>query len=120
MSAEADMVAMLRADYGVQLLVGGRVFLNAADESTPAPYVVVTASHTPTYGLSGALLVDLVSFTLACWGSSADQAELVGDAVQSLIDNASPVLELQVKLRSGGFDGQTTMDVSVLTVERFL
>lgn len=111
-SPEADLLAFLRARLTAP------VVLNAADEGMRAPYVVMTSSHDPTYGLFGPVLEDHVTFNLACWAPTALEAELVADEIQTLLEDH--VDDLYVLGREGGFDHATTMDVSVLTVDRWV
>lgn len=111
MSAETDLIAMLNS---APELAGKRIFLNAADEQTPLPYIVVTASHDIDVMLDGAPDTDHVTFTIASWGASASAAE-------GLCDDVSTVLETEdayaVTARIGGFDQETGDDVAVLTAD---
>lgn len=117
MSAEAELIAMLNASAPVTALLSGRVFLNAADEQTPMPYVVVTASHDPELLIDGSVDRDHITFTIAAWGASAHQAEGVLDAV-ALVLNADD--DYAILNRTGGFDEQTGDDAAVMTADRWV
>lgn len=116
MSAETELIVILRASSTLMLKVTG-VFLNAADELTPLPYIVITATHDPDLLMSGQIDLDHVTFTLACWGAGAAVAEGVADTAQGLLDQHD---EYGVLARTGGFDEQTANDVAVLTVDRWM
>lgn len=117
MSAETALIAAMRAHAPLLAAVRG-IFLNAADEDTPLPYVVVTSTHDKEVLLTGDIDIAHVTFTIASWAAGAVQAEAVADLVATALE---PVLEpagdYAVLARTGGFDEQTANDVAVLTVD---
>lgn len=109
--ATADVLAALRAGLPFPVIA------NSADEGMTLPYIVLSVSHAPEYGLSGEQLADLVTIRLDCWGTSALQAEAVADEVEAILrDNP----ELEVQSRDSGYDPATTADVAIVTVDRWL
>lgn len=116
-NAETELIAMLRATPVLALMAQG-FFLNASDEATPLPYVVVTATHAPELLLTGDIDLDVVTFTIACWGAGAAVAERVADLVMiALLDSRD---EYTISARTGGFDQQTATDACVITAERWI
>jgi hypothetical protein len=115
-TAVADMIAMLAAAPALQGL--DVIILNAADEKSIAPYVVVTATIDREHFLSGDVAADHVTFTISCWAHDADEAELIADAIEQVF--ATDTDDLDVLDRRGGFDQATTMDVAILTADRWV
>lgn len=116
MSAESQLIALLRGSPALADATTG-VFLNAADEATPLPYVVVTATHDAELLISGVTDIDHVTFTLASWGASAAMAEGVANLVQAVLEADD---DYAVLSRTGGFDEQTANDCAVVTADRWL
>lgn len=117
MSGEADLIALLATAPEVIALGADKVYLNAADEGTATPYIVVTATHDFDKTLEGSTDTDHISYTIAAWGASAVQAEAVADAIVAVIEAEDSMLE--VLGRVGGFDQDTSMDVAVLTADEW-
>jgi hypothetical protein len=117
MSAETDFRALLAGHAGTAALVGRAIAHNAISSGTPAPYVVFTCQHDLEIGLSGVLLADQCTFTLQCWGNTAAQAETVADACEAAIATASQARAAAVTARASGYDEETGLDATVLTVE---
>jgi hypothetical protein len=59
-----------------------------------------------------------VNYTLACWAQEADDAEAIADAIEQVF--ATDADDIDVLDRQGGFDQATTMDVAVLTADRWV
>jgi hypothetical protein len=114
--AAEEMIALLRAAPQLQGL--GAIILNAADEKTVAPYIVVTASIDRQHFLDGSVASDRISFTIACWAYKAEHAEQLADAVEQVFD--TDIDDIDVLTRQGGFDQATTMDVAILTADRWV
>jgi len=116
-SIETDVCALLTASPEVQALVAGRVALNAVNEGTTLPYIIVSANHAFTFTLDKSISADEAAVTIECWGRSAAQAEAVGDAVAIAILTAPLITGATVHARVGGVDPENGLDASVLTVE---
>lgn len=117
MSAETDFRALLAGHAGTAALVGTAIAHNAIRSGTAAPYVVFTCQHDAEIGLSGATLADPCSFTVQCWGNTAAQAEAVADACAAAVATASAARAAAVTSRASGYDEETGLDATVLTVE---
>jgi hypothetical protein len=115
-NAEADVIALLRDWPGLATVVTG-IFLNAADEAQPLPYIVVTGTHDRQLLLTGELDLDHVTFTVVAWATGAAVAEAIADEVQDALDADDTYAVLA---RTGGFDEQTANDASVLTADRWI
>jgi hypothetical protein len=116
-SIETDVCALLSGHASVAALVNSRVALNAVNEGTPLPYVIVSAQHAFTFTLDSSISADQAAVTIECWGKSAAQAEAVGDAVADAILTAAPITGATLLARVGGVDPENGLDASVLTVE---
>jgi hypothetical protein len=117
MSIETDVLALLAGFPGVASLVAGRLALNAVNEGTLLPYIIVSANHSYTFTLDKTISADEAAVTIECWGKSAAQAEAVGDAVAAAILTAPLITGATVLARVGGVDPENGLDASVLTVE---
>ena len=117
MSIETDVCALLTGHAGVSALVAGRVALNAVNEGTPLPYIIVSANHAFTFTLDKSIDADQATVTVECWGKSAAQAEAVGDAAAAAVLLAPPLAGATLLARIGGVDPENGLDASVLTVE---
>ena len=117
MSIETDVCALLTSTPGVNALVAGRVALNAVNEATPLPYIIVSANHAFTFTLDKSISSDEAAVTIECWGKSAAQAEAVGDAVAAAVLLAPSDSCATLLARVGGVDPENGLDASVLTVE---
>jgi hypothetical protein len=115
-NAEADVIALLRDWPGLATVVTG-IFLNAADEAQPLPYIVVTGTHDRQLLLTGELDLDHVTFTVVAWATGAAVAEAIADEVQDALDADDTYAVLA---RTGGFDEQTANDAAVLTADRWI
>jgi hypothetical protein len=115
-NAEADVIALLRDWPGLATMVTG-IFLNAADEAQPLPYIVVTGTHDRQLLLTGELDLDHVTFTVVAWATGAAVAEAIADEVQDALDADDTYAVLA---RTGGFDEQTANDAAVLTADRWV
>jgi Protein of unknown function (DUF3168) len=116
-SIETDVCSLLTGDPGVAALVAGRVALNAVNEGTPLPYIIVAANHAYTFTLDKTISSDEAAVNIECWGRSAAQAEAVGDAVAAAVLLAPPLSCATLLSRIGGVDPENGLDASVLTVE---
>lgn len=95
------------------------VVLNAADERTPMPYVVIRpASREVRDTLEGDLSGERVSFTLEVWATSVAQSEQLADVVDVAL--ALPASDHDVLARESGFEPTTEMNVTLMTVDRWL
>ena len=117
MSAETDLRALLAGHAGTAALVGTAIAHNAIRQGVGAPYVVFTCAHDRQLGLDNTLLADACSFSLQCWGSTAAQAEAVADAVTEAIATAPTARGACVTSRASGYDDETGLDATILTVE---
>jgi len=117
MSAESELIALLTSASELADINANKVFLNAADERTAVPYVVVSSARDNDKTLEGSTDTVHYTYTIACWGRSATEAEAVADAVEDVIDDANNGVE--VLTRTGGFDQDTSMDVSVLLADEW-
>jgi hypothetical protein len=113
LSAEAQLIDELLSSADVQALVGDRVMLNAADEGSALPYIVVTGTHDKELLLTGEVDMDHVTFTIVAWAQTAVEAEAVSDVVEDLLDGG----DFTVLARVGGYDETTKFDASVLTAD---
>ena len=116
MSAETDLITTLRGSAALLAATKG-IFLNAADEATPLPYLVVTATHDSELLLTGDVDRDHVTFTIACWAVGAGIAETVADMVRDVVNLND---DYALLARVGGFDEQTANDAAVITVDRWV
>lgn len=114
MSAETELIALLT---GAPELAGKRIFINAADEQTALPYVVITATHDIELLLDSTPDLDHVTFTIACWGTGAAMAEALCDTVEAVLDTDD---EYAILNRTGGFDQDTGDDAAVITADRWV
>lgn len=117
MSGEADLIALLASAPALIALGADKVFLNAADEGTVTPYVVVTATHDFDKLLTGDTDIDHISYTIAAWGASSLQAEAIADAIIVAVETDDRGVEFLS--RTGGFDQDTAMDVAVLSADEW-
>lgn len=118
MSAETDLLVLLKAAAPVTALVGSgaaaRIRSNRAEEDDPRPFVVYERSATEVFkGLDGTIFDTKVTLAVQCWGDTRAQAEALADACQAAIEAADQT----VAERSGGYDGELDLEASVLTVE---
>lgn len=117
MSAETDFRALLAAHAGTVALVGTSIAHNAIRSGTPAPYVVFTCQHSPQLGLDNTLLADQCSFAVQCWAATASAAETVATAVSAAVATATSARGACVVDRASGYDDETGLDATILTVE---
>jgi hypothetical protein len=117
MSIETDVCALLVGFPALAALVGTRVALNAVNEGTPLPYVIVSAQHAFTYTLNREISADQAAVTIECWGKSAAQAEAVANAAADAVLAAPLDTGATLLARVGGTDPENGLDASVLTVE---
>jgi len=116
-SAETALRALLAGNSAVAALVGTAVAHNAIRQGVPAPYVVFTCAHDPQLGLLSNLLADRCSFAVQCWGNTAGQAEAVADAVVAAVGTAPAAHGACITSRASGYDDETGLDATILSVE---
>ncbi len=114
MSAETDFHALLVAHAPLTGLVGSRVALNAVAPGSGMPFVVFACTHVPDFALTGALLIDDVTFTVQCWAESGEQAENVADAVVAALPIAYAITS-----RVTAFDEDLDLSATVLTIQQW-
>ena len=116
MSAEADFRALLVAHAPLVALVGGAggVAQNAVEQGRAPPYVVFSAQHAPEYGLDNTLLADEVTFSVECWAADAGSADAVADEVATALAIGA---RLVPTARATGYDAETGLDATVLTIQ---
>lgn len=117
MSAETDFRALLAGHAGTVALVGAAIAHNAIGPSAVTPYVVFTAQHDRVLNLDNTLMADLCVITVQCWSKTAAQAESVADAVTAAVATAPAAHGACVTARASGYDEETGLDATVLTVE---
>lgn len=117
MSAETDFRALLAGHAGTAALVGSAIAHNAIRSGVSVPYVVFTATHDRIHNLMGELLADQVTFAVQCWGNTAAQSEAVAAAVSAAVATAPSARGAVVTSRASGYDDETGLDATVLTVE---
>lgn len=117
MTAETDFRSLLAGHAGTAALVGSAIAHNAMGSGTPAPYVVFTCSHDPVQVLDSTVLGDVCTFTVQCWGKTAASAEAVASAVVAAIATAPSARGATVTSRASGYDDETGLDATILSVE---
>lgn len=118
MSAELELVTLARADAGVGALVGvgpaARISADRIQQGAARPFVVYTRTATePFTSLSGEVFETKVSLDIQCWADTREQAEQLGDALQTAIRGAGQT----VVARSGGYEPDLDLEVAILAVE---
>lgn len=116
MSVESDLQTLLAGHAPLAALVGTRIAQNATPRGD-YPLVVYTTQHAPEHGLDGTKLADQVSVQIQCWAATAEQADLVADAVQGALALAPARAGVTVTGRAGVFDEDIGLDGTQLTVE---
>lgn len=117
MTAETEFRALLAGHAGTAALVGTRIAHNAVASGTAPPYVVFTCAHDPILVLDGAPQGDQCVFTVQCWAGTAAAAEAVANAVVAAVANAPVARGATVISRASGYDEETALDATVLSVE---
>lgn len=117
MSVESDFLAVLLADAGLTALVGDRIALSAAPQSSDYPLIVFTTVQTPDRGLDNTVLATQVIHAVQCWGDTAIQADAAADEVLAAL-LAAP--DYVVTNRATAFDPDIDKSATELTVERWV
>lgn len=116
MSAEADLIALLKADAGVTALANERVVADRAEAGTQLPLVVFTRTGIePFVAVDNTLLATRVFFEVQCWAENRVQADALAEACQLAIRGAGQ----QITNRSGLTENELDLQGSTLTVEWF-
>ena len=118
MSVEADFRATLAAHAPLTALVGTRISQNAVDQPG-RPLVVFVVRHDPILGLGGAGLGDQCTITAQCWGTTAEQADAVANAVEGALAAGSLAIAACATRTARGtvYDEETGADGTELTIE---
>lgn len=117
MSAETDFQSLLDGHTALTSLVGTRIAMAAVSDSAGYPCVVFLAQHAPQQGIGGALLSDMVTFSVQCWADTAVGAAAVAAAVHGAVATAPAARCCAVVGESPAYDEQTGLDAVLLTVE---
>lgn len=117
MSVETTFRALLAAHAPLVALVGTRIAHDVMPVGMATPFVVFTASHDYSHNLMGEVMADACTITVQCWGKTSAQAEAVADAAQAAVATAPADVGATTTNRTGGYDEETDLHASVLTVE---
>lgn len=86
-SAEAAVIAALKADAAIAAIVGSRVFIAGGREGSQYPYLTVQRISTPVAShLDGAATLQWPRFQIDAWAVKALEALEIGEAVRTAID----------------------------------
>lgn len=117
MSIEPDLLACLQGFAPLATRVADAIAQNAIPETAAAPYVVATFEHALEHNLLNEVVDDTATVTVECYGKSATEADEVADLVQAALSLAPATHYVSVEGRRNGYDPETQLDVTVLTVE---
>ena len=102
MSIETDFRALLLSHGALTALVGTRVAQDLGEGGYPA--VAFSAKREPILDVSGAVLAESATLTVRCYGTTAEQAASVADAVSAAIASAPAAKGASVGPRETSYD----------------
>lgn len=83
------LYTIIASDSAVSALVGTNVYRTIAKQGAGFPHIVYRRTATDRqYVLAGSAQKPVATFDVQCWGTTADSAEAVGDAVRAALDGA--------------------------------
>lgn len=117
MTAESQFYTLMSTAPGVTALVGTRIYPDALPEERALPAVVfVRQSTVPLVGIGGQRFGDDIELSVACWA----ETRLAADALASAVDAAIAGTVFSLSARDGGFDPETGLFASTLTLQAFI
>lgn len=117
MSVETTFRALLAAYAPLTALVGTRIAQDVMAQGQPTPFVVFTASHDLSHNLLGEVIADACMLSVQCWATTSAQSQALADAVQAAVATAPADVGATTTNRTGGYDEETDLHATVLTVE---
>lgn len=117
MSVETTFRTLLAAHAPLVALVGTRIAHEVMPVGAPTPFVVFTAGHDFSHNLLGEVMADACTLSVQCWAKTSAQAEAVADAAVAAVATAPGDAGATVITRTGGYDEETDLHATVLTVE---
>lgn len=109
------IMAAIKANATVAGLVGTKIFLDAADETVSAPFVVI--GREPSEDDTMQTLCDLienpsVTFDVRCWAVNRSSAEALADACVSACFSAGHY----IKARDAGYSDVVDLSCAIIKV----
>lgn len=113
MVAEQSLYTLLSENSGVTALVSTRIYPDAMPEGCVYPAVVFSRTGTePLASISNVSYGSDVTLTIGCWGKTRTSADAVASAIVSALNNT----DFFLTGREAGFDNETGLFATILTV----
>lgn len=113
MSVQDDIQAWLIGHAPLTALVAEGIAQNAVPEGADLPYVAWSLQQEYDRSLAGAVLATKALLSVECWGTSAEQADDVADAVVDALQPQS----IWPASRATTFDPEQGLDATQLLFE---